>query len=265
MAQPKTSPKEKKKLNVWMIVAICAIVLLIAAIEIILLTRDKGLAEKESDKHETTDFVEVVGEDTLVAEPVSQQNVNPEISKDHTKISKPSKGEVNGHQWVDMGLPSGTKWALVNLGAYSESDSGEYFTWGSVYSGAYQSYATTNSVICGNINYDAATYNWGGGWRLPTSAQYKELIKHCKWKWTVSNGVQGYRVTASNGNSLFFPCAGYIKDGLMEYYGTNGNYWTGTPNTNKPLNAYYLSFSDSYREVRQYDRDRARSVRAVLK
>ena len=67
--------------------------------------------------------------------------------------------------------------------------------------------ATPPENICGT-EYDIARTQWGDGWRLPSQAEFQELVDNCTWEWTEINGVAGRRATAANGNSIFFPAAG---------------------------------------------------------
>ena len=142
-------------------------------------------------------------------------------------LSAQSSGAANGHQYVDLGLPSGLLWATCNVGADSPSDCGDYFAWGETTPKS--SYTKENSMtfgkilsdICGDSRYDAARANWGGDWRMPTKAQFQELRNHCVWTWTRQDGHEGYLVTsAKNGNSIFLPAGGRIEsssNGLEEY------------------------------------------------
>lgn len=165
-----------------------------------------------------------------------------------------------GHTSVDLGLS--VNWADCNLGASSPSDYGNYYDWGVISPGFTYSYSHLTSSICGNASYDAATASWGSGWRMPSSAECRELLNKCSWQWTSKNGVRGYQVTGPSGNSIFLPGAGYYKEGALEYCGSNGNYWSGSPNGADK--AYYISFQTTdYRQVRQHFKDRARSIRPV--
>lgn len=142
-------------------------------------------------------------------------------------LSAQSSGAANGHQYVDLGLPSGLLWATSNVGADSPSDCGDYFAWGETTPKS--SYTKENSMtfgkilsdICGDSRYDAASANWGGDWRMPTKAEFQELRNHCVWTWTRQDGHEGYLVTsAKNGNSIFLPAGGRIEsssNGLEEY------------------------------------------------
>ena len=151
---------------------------------------------------------------------------------------------------VDMGLPSGTKWANYNLGATKPEDYGEYYAWGEieikeVYNnvnyqhssgtdsngdGLYDDneyYHSIGSSICGT-EYDVVHVKWGGAWQMPTVDQCDELIKNCIYSWTEMNGVKGGKFTSKiNGNSIFMPAAGgYAPERSSN--GTDGWYWSGT-------------------------------------
>lgn len=182
--------------------------------------------------------------------------------------TEPNPGNmVNGHEYVDLGLPSGLKWATCNVGASSPIEAGDYFAWGET--SPKDSYTLSNSIaynksigqISGNPKYDAARANWGGTWRMPSSVECKELIDKCTWKWTSKSGITGQEVTGPNGNSIFLPAAGYYDGTSLNASGTDGSYWSSTP-----YNSYY-----AYR-IYFYDRnafcndaviERGRSVRAV--
>ena len=118
--------------------------------------------------------------------------------------------------------------------------------------------------ISGIPQYDAATANWGGAWRMPTRAEQGELRNNCTWEWTTLNDVSGYRVTGSNGNSIFLPAAGYRYGTSSYYVGSVGYYWSSSPYGGYVDDAFYLSFnSDGYDWDRDY-RYFGRSVRPVL-
>lgn len=154
------------------------------------------------------------------------------------------------HEYVDMGLPSGTLWATCNVGATTPEEYGDYFAWGetetkevynwSTYKWAngtwdsltkYCRHSTTGMVD--NINElepedDAAYVHWGSSWRMPSVEQMQELIDNCTAEWTTQNGVVGELFTAPNGNTLFFPAASGCYDDTHGEYGTAGFYWTRT-------------------------------------
>ena len=145
-----------------------------------------------------------------------------------------SDGMINGHQYVDLGLSSGLKWATCNIGADSPEDYGNYYAWGETETKA--EYTQDNSVtygqqlndISGNAQYDAATANWGGSWRTPTKDEIRELIYNCNWTPETQNGVDGFKVTGNNGNYIFIPASGY-RDGSSLYIYGECYYWSSTP------------------------------------
>lgn len=147
-------------------------------------------------------------------------------------------GEIAGHGYVDLGLPSGKKWATCNVGASSAERYGDYFAWGETRPKA--EYTWGNSVIngeqmsdiSGNPQYDAATANWGGGWRMPTKDEMNELVNNCQWEWMQVNGVNGARVVGPNGHCIFLPAVGYRIESSLYDYGNYGDYWSSTPYDN---------------------------------
>ena len=178
-------------------------------------------------------------------------------------------GEISGHGYVDLGLPSGVKWATCNVGADSPEDYGDYFAWGETSPKVEYTYENSltygeqMSDISGNAQYDAATANWGGSWKMPTREQMVELVDHCEWEWTQFNGVDGSKVTGPNGNSIFLPAAGYRYGSSLYYAGELGDYWSSTPYESNSNNAWYLYFDSSVQNVYLNYRDLGRSVRPV--
>lgn len=134
---------------------------------------------------------------------------------------------VNGHQFVDLGLS--VKWATMNVGAEAIDDYGDYFAWGelhpkSVYT--HQNYSVNQNPGRLRLSLDAANYNWGGTWRIPTEREWSELRNGCTWKHTAVNGVEGYlAISLNNGNSIFFPSAG-LCDPRLGCEGSWGMYWS---------------------------------------
>ena len=189
------------------------------------------------------------------------------------------------HEFVDLGLTSGTLWATMNVGADNPEDYGDFFAWGEtspkeVYS--WNTYAwckgsyKTMTKYCNNSSYgtvddkteleledDAAYVNWGTSWRMPTKEQQDELRTECIWIWTKKNDVNGYKVTGPNGNSLFLPAAG-CHDGTTYYdAGSYGYYWSRTLHVDRSFYAYYLVFTVREVDCHNYHRYQGFSIRPV--
>ena len=123
----------------------------------------------------------------------------------------------NNHpHMIDLGLPSGTKWACCNVGASKPEDYGGYYAWGEteekdVYS--YETYIYGYNEYIGldisGTNYDVAHVKWGVSWKMPTTEDFKELIDNCTYIWTQQDGTEGSKFTGNNGNSIFIPDAGW--------------------------------------------------------
>ena len=191
----------------------------------------------------------------------------------------PEKSEINGHEYVDLGLPSGLLWATCNVGATTPEEYGDYFAWGET--GIKSNYSESNcptygysaSVLQsqgyidgdGNLTpqYDAATANWGEGWRMPKTNEMQELIDDCTWTWITQNGVAGYKVIGPNGNSIFLPAAGYRFLTSLYDIEAYGIYWSSTIKDNKyRANSLYF-YSDNHYLYDNY-RYNGRSVRPVI-
>ena len=192
------------------------------------------------------------------------------------------------HDYVDLGLPSGLLWATCNVGAARPENYGDYFAWGETqpketYSWTTYQYSNGSSntltKYCDNSSYgyngftddlttllpedDAATANWGEGWRMPTQAEFQELLDNTTVTWTTKNGVNGRLFTASNGNSLFLPAAGYRYGSYLFSAGSNGDYWSSSLNTDDPNDAWGLHFRSGYYYMNDIYRGDGQSVRPV--
>ena len=186
-----------------------------------------------------------------------------------------------GIEAVDLGLS--VKWASCNVGANSPEDYGDYFAWGEIspkeeYSTqTYQYWTDYNGNgswdsgefsylgdISGNPQYDAATANWGGAWRMPTRSEIGELIENCTWEWTSLNGVNGYKVTGPNGNSIFLPAAGFRYGTSSGYVGSYGGYWSSTPYEDYDGDAFSLYFGSDFYDWYWHARSNGQPVRPVL-
>ena len=187
---------------------------------------------------------------------------------------------------VDMGLS--VKWANANIGADSDYAFGDYYAWGETETKT--SYLMSN-YKWGSIDYhrltkyntsssygpvdnkvilepedDIAHIKLGGKWRMPTYEEFLELKNKCEWEWGFKEGNKGMFVTAPNGNSLFFPCAGcYRGSRVNNSPWEEGHYWSSSLVSIEPERAYQLRFGYNYVEVRRWDsRDDGHSIRAVL-
>lgn len=140
---------------------------------------------------------------------------------------------------IDLGLPSGTKWCCMNVGASSPEEYGGYYAWGEVNEKNYydwDTYAYYNDNV-GMINigseiagtsYDVAHVRMGGSWRMPSYEQQLELMNNCTRTWTQQNGVSGILVTGKNGGQLFLPAAGYRWRSDLYEAGSYGSYWSSS-------------------------------------
>jgi len=157
---------------------------------------------------------------------------------------------------VDLGLS--VKWAGCNVGASSPEEYGGYYAWGETEEKSdynWDTYRYYNSstgdidYIGSNISgtsYDVARMKWGGGWRMPTRDEIKELCEKCSWEWTTVNGIRGNKVTGPNGNSIFLPAAGNRSDTEVDYRGSSGLYWSGSLYEDYSGDAYVLGFDSGY-------------------
>ena len=179
-----------------------------------------------------------------------------------------ASGSANGYDYVDLGLPSGLKWATCNVGAAKPEEYGDHYAWGetmpkSVYSSDSYLYFATSDVL--SMDKDAARVNWGGQWRMPTDAEWTELREKCKWTWTTRNGVKGCEIKSkTNGNFIVLPAAGRrYYDGLYAA-GEYGYYWSSSidaDNKEIALGVYFSIYVDHYNN----DRFNGLSVRPVIK
>ena len=197
---------------------------------------------------------------------------------------RPTTGTLNGYDWVDLGLS--VKWATQNVGASSPSDYGGYFAWGETRPKS--SYTWNNCFDClddegdrrwgiykiggktsisPTSGHDAARENWGSTGRMPTNAEFEELLQKCTWTWTSQGGHYGYLVTSkTNGKSIFLPAAGWRYGTGKNNVGVNGTYWSSTLSSLVSFYARGLYFNSSYHSM--YDdvnRSYGQSVRPVTK
>lgn len=157
--------------------------------------------------------------------------------------NKTTDNLINGHEYVDLGLPSGLKWATCNVGANKPEDYGGYYSWG-------------------NSKYSVKK-EWGESWKLPSKQDFQELISECTWEWTSQNSVNGYKVIGTNGNSIFLPAAGFRCGSSLYNAGSYGYYWGSTPYEGDGSYAYNLFFYSGGHGMDYSNRDYGQSVRPV--
>ncbi|MBP5455074.1 MAG: hypothetical protein J6Y37_01065 [Paludibacteraceae bacterium] len=203
-------------------------------------------------------------------------------------------GKVAGHDYVDLGLPSGIKWATCNVGADKPTKYGEIFAWGETspktekkynwrdykwvkdLNPSFTKYVTSSTF--GSVDNkstleaedDAASVNWGKTWRTPTIAELRELKEGCEWSWTKDfngSGVAGEIGTSkSNGKTIFLPAAGYMtfSEGHDDV-GGGGYYWSSSLYEDQSYQAYRFDFRDNFFLDEEAMRYHGRSIRAVTK
>ena len=196
-----------------------------------------------------------------------EQAQKAEAEQKLKEAARSRRGEENGHEWIDIGLS--VKWATCNVGASSPSDFGQYYAWGETSTKSRYNQVNSKTTgldiddIQGLRRYDAASYNWGGSWRLPTKFEMEELVEKCLWKWTSQGGRNGYRVTGPSGASIFLPAAGSYYGTSLGDVGEAGKYWTSTPHASYIKRSYQLSFDVFKLSIDWYYRSCGASVRAV--
>ena len=203
---------------------------------------------------------------------VFEKSTTKSITIERNRLFRMSPFEVGGASAtpipdaVDLGLPSGLKWASFNLGASKPEEYGDYYAWGET-EPKYESIAENGTITwtdkfgwssykwcmgsintmtkyCSNSEYgyngftdtkvvldsedDAASVNLGDKWRMPTYVEFDELLEKCSWEWTQVNGINGRKVTGPNGNSIFLPAAGYRDDMSLYNAGSYGFYWSSS-------------------------------------
>lgn len=180
---------------------------------------------------------------------------------------------------VDLGLPSGLKWANMNLEATSQTEYGGYFAWGETASKTYFStdgykwydtskYRTKNDFNKGkttlDLDDDAAHVLLGKKWRTPSQKDFDELIQNCNCTWGKQAGVSGLIVKSKkNGNSIFLPSGG-VKNGHSTGAFEIGRYWTSNLLTEGPnYYAVVLQFTEVDTSVNSFPCDRGLLIRAV--
>ncbi len=205
----------------------------------------------------------------------------PIAELDSVTIGKNVTGTIDGHEYVDLGLPSGTKWATCNVGATIPEDYGGHYAWGEIVTKEKYNISTSTTFgksieeFAGNATYDVASAEWGGVWRMPTGAEIDELVNNCTWEYIKLNQVIGFKGTGPNGNWVFFPAAGTKTTSTSDNLDIQGDYWSSTPtdSDNEKAQCLYLYATNTYSSgIRQIDvkyfsssRQNGYSIRPVTK
>ena len=228
---------------------------------------EKAAAEKAA--------AERAAAERAAAKKTAEEKAAAEKARFPTVLSNPTA------QYVDLGLPSGTKWATCNVGAQNPWEYGGYFAWGETTVGencSYENYKYANggpfkiTKYCKNFldsdngvadyktvldrSDDAATANWGKDWCMPTYAQFKELYENCTSEWTTNYGGKGVAgrlfKSRKNGNTIFFPASGKDRRGIGQI-GEDGIYWSSSLDSSTRA----ISFGfDSSQVIPNYSQDR---------
>lgn len=188
-----------------------------------------------------------------------EEQVTPE-EQEQVVVIKPAEY----HEYVDLGLPSGTLWAAYNIGASKPEEIGSYFAWGEISpknnynwqtyidsengsDSKFKKYYQNGGKTSLEPANDAAIMNWGDGWNTPTLNQIRELESSTftKWKIVELNGVKGRLVVSLlNGNRLFLPAAGERINSNMANM-ANGYYWSSSLNATQSNSAYIFGFESN--------------------
>lgn len=220
----------------------------------------------------------VVTDDNFVSEELTDEQRHPFIKNFE---SRPT-GKRSGHEYVDLGLPSGTMWASCNIGATTPAESGNFYAWGEdqvkrnyfleddskVYGMMYEDYS-------GSQEFDAASRLWGDRWRVPSEYEMQELIDKCNWTWSRVDGRYGYIVTGRSGNSIFIPASGYRSGRKTSGVGSDGYLWTSStwnyymfpaasPSKNRSSCLSFSSEGTGPLEIREMERENGLAVRPVF-
>ncbi len=181
-----------------------------------------------------------------------------------------NEDEKPNYEYVDLGLS--VDWATFNVGASQPEDFGLYFSYGETraknkYNRSSYKWLDTETKTYLKYNFednlktilpedDAATVNWGDGWRIATIDEWMELREKCMWIWTDINDVKGYKVTSSNGNSIFLPIGGESNEDPLYFANDGGSYWSSTLDGKSEYFGYSFGFTEnvatSYTKRREY-------------
>lgn len=168
-----------------------------------------------------------------------------------------------GRMYVDLGLPSGTMWATMNVGERSFILE-PYYAWGALseyntYSKLLYEHQTKKENLTDgkrlSLDYDIARQHWGGRWRMPTVDDFRELVCECTMSWcTLDCGRRAILVTGPNGNKIVLPVTGYYKGDEIVENGVRAYYWTSSIYEENPERAWSVFFGEEDDEKSVYDR-----------
>ena len=184
----------------------------------------------------------------------------------------PIPDPFNGHAYVDLGLPSGTKWATMNVGAEKATDYGLFFAWGETqgyadvstktfswsdykFNPSGDGYNSTDGKTVLDLEDDAASVIWGGKWHMPTKEQCDELLntEYVTNTWVTDyngSGVKGCLFTSvKNGNTMFIPAAGSCIDGGVNLVGVSGYVWSSVLYSERSDGAWFFYFNSGITDV----------------
>ena len=215
---------------------------------------------------------------------------NVSLVKENNNVYLLKKKNANGYSYVDLGLPSGTLWATMNVGATSESDYGNYFQWGDTVDKSNADCTWTTYKHCNGSNKtltkyctdsehgtvdnkttldpedDAVRVHMGGDWRMPKASDFQELINNTTKEWTQVNGVNGWKFTSrvDENKYIFIPAAGFREGSSFNGQGSNSPVWGSSLSTSGPESALRLSSNSSIIGMDSIIRCIAQSVRGVI-
>lgn len=207
---------------------------------------------------------------------------------------------ANEHEYVDLGLPSGTLWATMNVGASKPSDYGQYFQWGDTQgysadqvgtgdgkkefsshwsdykwyeSGDYyednivlNKYTTPGATL--DLEDDAAHVNMGGDWHMPTPTQFRELINTANTTstWTTQDGVNGRLFTSKSDSSksIFIPAAGKAYNGSVHWNGSDCYTWSSMIYKTGVFWGWLLSVNSGRGSLGYGVRNEGQTIRGVI-
>lgn len=261
----------------------------------------RKLVENAGGVYDSTPLVEnLVGNELI---PIKQNGENKAVSVEQIKNEVINNGVIelpSKYEFVDLGLPSGTKWATCNIGASKPEETGLYFAWGETEGYTAEGYDlylpggddTAEDVPAGKKAFtwddykfgtrdnltkynstdgltqleliDDAAYQSDNNCRMPTRDEIEEFMDNTTSTWETLNGIKGKRFTSKiNDNSVFVPAAGGLAEGLAFAIGSNGTLWSSSPNKTILRNGWVLNFFSDEIYVTYHNRNTGYPIRPV--